>query len=79
MKYPEELKTNIWYYDEYDPEPNTNTLRTISEYDILMQYYPIWKKNMINKFGEEVFAKNWTLQDCINDWTIVNFAWKEEE
>jgi hypothetical protein len=34
---------------------------------------------MIAKFGKEHFEANYTDQDCIEDWIVVNWAWEANE
>ena len=48
---------------------------TLSEAEILKQYYPYWSSKMIKKYGQEAFDKNWSEKDCIDDWTVVHWAW----
>ena len=49
---------------------------TLSEYEIIKQYYPYWSEKMIKKYGQEEFNRNWSKQECIEDWITVNWAWE---
>jgi len=59
-------------------EASTPIYETLSEDDILEQYWDYWSSKMIAKYGEETFFKNWSTQDCIDDWTILHWAWESK-
>jgi hypothetical protein len=69
-------------YNEYDPESplaNEETggyVMTKSEDEILYEYYPHWHEQMCKKFGREHVDKNYSFQDCIDDWIVVNWEWE---
>lgn len=52
---------------------------TLSEDEILEQYWDYWSGRMIEKYGEEEFQKNWSKQDCIDDWCILHWSWESKE
>ena len=54
-------------------------VRTLSEEEIIKEYYDYWQERMIHKFGNEHFEANYTDQDCIDDWIVVNWAWEANE
>lgn len=64
-----------YYYNELDV---TEPIR-ISDAEILQNYYACWRKRMIAKFGKETVDTQYTKQDCIADWVIINWAWKADE
>lgn len=61
-------------YHEYNPDPDANTLVTLSEQEILDQYWEWWKEKMIKKFGKETFEEKYSEKDCIEDWVVDNWA-----
>ena len=60
----------------YDTEGNICGDETFvkSETEIIRDYYPYWKEQMIKKYGEEVFNRDYTDEDCIEDWIVINWA-----
>jgi hypothetical protein len=52
---------------------------TVSEDDILRDYYPDWSRKMIEKYGEEEFNKTYSTQDCIDVWIMAHSAWQVTE
>ena len=48
---------------------------TLSEADIIQQYWPYWSSKMIDKYGEEEFKKQWSEKECIEDWVTIHWAW----
>ena len=72
-----------WSYNEYDPDSpladeTGGYVVTLSEEEILKNYWPWWYGKMCEKFGEEYVNKNYSVQDCIEDWCIVNWAWESK-
>lgn len=63
-------------YNEYTPDPTKQVVVTLSEQEILDRYWNRWKELMIKKFGKDCFEKNYTKQDCIDDWVVINWAWE---
>jgi hypothetical protein len=47
---------------------------TESEEQIRREYYPWWREQMIKKYGEEAFNRNWSFEECLNDWVVVHWA-----
>jgi|APFre7841882793_1041355.scaffolds.fasta_scaffold20086_2 hypothetical protein len=47
---------------------------TLSDNDIIKQYYPHWRGKMIEKYGQEEYDKTWSEKDCIDDWVVVHWA-----
>lgn len=62
----------------YPDEILGDVVETLSEYDILQQYYPYWSSKMIEKYGQEEFDANWCRKDCIDDWVVVHWAWPSD-
>lgn len=70
-------------YNEYDPESpmadeTGGYVVTLSEEEILKQYWPYWYKKMCEKFGKEHVDENYCPLDCIDDWIVVNWAWESK-
>jgi hypothetical protein len=49
---------------------------TLSEQEILDQYWDHWYGMMCKKYGKEEVDAKWCKQDCIDDWVVVNWAWE---
>lgn len=49
-------------------------VETLSEEQILKEFWPYWYGRMCEKFGKEEVDANWTKQDCIDDWVVVHWA-----
>ncbi len=62
----------------YPNENDETVYETLSEDDILKQYWDYWYGKMCEKFGKEHVDANYSKQDCIDDWTILHWAWKSE-
>lgn len=52
---------------------------TLSEDEVLDQYWSHWYFLMCKKFGKEHVDNNYSKSDCIDDWVIVHWAWEEED
>lgn len=68
-------------YGEYDPEhpladETGGYIVKVSEEDIKRDYWPNWYDRMCKKFGQEVVDRQYTFEDCLDDWIVVNWAWK---
>jgi hypothetical protein len=72
-----------WCYNEYDPgspyaDDDGGYVVTLSEEEILKQYWDYWYGKMCEKFGKEHVNANYSVQDCLDDWVIVNWAWESK-
>lgn len=57
------------------PDDNDNDRwETLSEQDILNQYWDYWYGKMCDKFGKEYVDMKYTKQDCIDDWCVIHWA-----
>ena len=52
---------------------------TLSEDDIRKEYYPWWYEKRCEEYGKEQVDKNWSFEDCLEDWVITNYAWVVDE
>jgi len=66
------------YNELVEPDEGTDVI-TVSEEDIRKEYYPWWYKKMCEKYSKEEVDKNWSFEDCLEDWKIVNYAWEVED
>jgi hypothetical protein len=66
-------------YNEYSDDPDADTVVTVSTCDIRKEYYPFWYKSMCNKFGKEVVDRDYSFEDCLDDWIATNWAWEVTE
>lgn len=52
---------------------------TMSEDEILDDYWSFWSERMIQKYGYCQFIKEFSRQDCIDDWVVVHWAWESKD
>lgn len=67
------------YYSITYPDEDTDVVETLSEEEILSEYWDYWYVRMCKKFGKEHVDANFCKQDCIDDWVIVHWAWESTE
>lgn len=68
------------YFSYNEPDENMeNVVFTMSEEEIRDEYYPWWSERMKEKVGEEVFLKDWSFNDCLDDWVAEHWAWEVKE
>lgn len=65
---------NYYMYVEYD-EYGDKTI-TISEEQILKEYYDYWYRKMCQKYGKTLVDKEYNKTHCIEDWCTTHWAWK---
>lgn len=58
----------------YPDRDGTDVIETLSEDEILKEYWDYWYGRMCEKFGKEYVDANYSKQDCIDDWTVVHWA-----
>lgn len=71
-------------YNEYNPDsPRADAtggyVETLSEEEIRQRFYPYWHGKMCEKFGREVVDRDYSFEDCLEDWIVINWAWKVED
>jgi hypothetical protein len=64
-------------YNEWDE--NRKWVETISEDKIRRQEWGNWYYKMCQKFGKEHVDENYSFQDCLDEWIIVNQAWESTD
>jgi len=62
----------------YPDDDGNDMVETLSEDEIIAQYYPYWSGRMIEKYGQEEFDKTWSKKECIEDWVVVHWAWESK-
>ena len=69
------------YYTIVEPDDRDGSpvYETLSEQEILDQYWDYWYGRMCQKFGKEHVDVNYTKQDCIDHWVIVHWAWESKD
>jgi hypothetical protein len=69
-----------WSYNEMDvnPDGSIGYVVTLSEDQIIAQYWSYWYNQMCNKLGTEYVNNNYTTHDCIDDWVVANWAWEQK-
>jgi hypothetical protein len=70
-------------YNEYDPnsplsDADGGYIITVSEDDIKKTYWNYWYTRMCEKYEQSYVDENYTFEDCLEDWVIVNWAWKSK-
>lgn len=60
---------------ESETKETTNVV-TLSEQEILDQFYDFWYERMCKKYGKGHVDENYGPQECIEDWVVVNWAWE---
>ena len=70
-------------YNEYDPnsqfaDETGGDIVTVSEDDIKRTYWPYWYSRMCAKYEQAYIDENYTFEDCLEDWIIVNWAWESK-
>ena len=69
------------YYTYVEPtsvEDATPLYITMSEEEILNEYWDYWYGRMCNKFGKDVVDSKYSSVDCIEDWVTAHWAWVAE-
>jgi hypothetical protein len=46
---------------------------------IMNHYWNHWYSKMCSKFGRDYVDENYSFQDCLEDWIVVNWAWRKDE
>ena len=71
------MKNNQKYaYNDLGPNlEHVITIKTSKQ--IIDEYFPIWEKKMIEKWGES--SSLITKENCIEDWKIIHYAWEVDE
>lgn len=69
-----------WSWNEYlghDENDNIeNEVVTMTEKEILDEYYTFWSVKMRQKYGDEHFEEHYSFGDCVEDYIIVNWAYR---
>ena len=61
-------------FDELGDDVET----TLSEEQILKEYWDYWYGNMCKKFGKEFVDENYGPEECLQDWIIIHWAWETD-
>ena len=67
------------YYSFHEFDGEEGWVTTLSEEDVRRDYFPYWKKRMIDKFGEEYYNEHYSFETCLDDWVAGNWAWEVKE
>lgn len=76
-------KMRYYSYNEYDPgspfaDDTGGYVVTKSEEEIRKEYWPYWYSRMCIKFGQEQVDSNYSFEDCLDDWIVINWAWESK-
>lgn len=67
-------KMKSYHYNQQILDEGDASVVTVTEEQIIKEYYPWWEEQMIKKFGNGHYLI--TPEKCIEDWVIVNWAWE---
>jgi len=69
-----------WSYNEQTEKDGVegNVVLTVSDEDILKEYWPYWYEKMCEKFGKEHVDANYCPEDCIDDFVVIHWAWESK-
>lgn len=63
------------YFTYIEPgEEGEGIYVTLSEEEIKAEYYPYWYGKMCRKFGKEHVDKNYSFEECLEDWRVIHWA-----
>ena len=60
------------------PDDFTPVYITMSEEEIISEYWNYWYGQMCKKFGKKFVDTYYSKVDCIEDWVVVHWAWEAE-
>jgi hypothetical protein len=60
------------YYQFHDTSDDSP--KTLSELEILDEYWDYWYGKMCNKYGYQHVDENYTTKHCIEDWVTIHWA-----
>jgi hypothetical protein len=58
----------------YPDEHGRHVVETLSDDDILNEYWDYWYAKMCDKFGKEHVDTNYSKMECIDDWVTIHWA-----
>lgn len=47
---------------------------TVTEIEIINSYWQPWLEKKVSKHGMDFVIKNYTVEDCIDDWIALHYA-----
>ncbi len=65
------------YWSYAEPHSDGTNIITVSEADLWRDYYPQWRKRMVDKFGDKASA--YCFEDFLDEWQQVHWAWRVEQ
>ena len=68
---------NHWSF--YESNGARILTRTMSESDILKQYWSLWAQRKMDSVGVKRFRTEYNEDDCISDWVMIKDAWQSED
>ena len=63
-----------YYATSYPDENGNDIVETLSEKEILDEYWDYWYSRACRQLGKEHIDANYTIQDCIDDWVTTHWA-----
>lgn len=67
------------YSEPTSSEDSTPIDITLSEDEIIHEYWDYWYDKMCAKFGKDHVDQNYNILDCIDDWVVVHWAWESKD
>ncbi len=65
----------VYCYNDWD-ESNQPVVKTITDQQILYEYWDHWESKMAAKYGDT--HELITHERCVEDWIICNWAWEKK-
>ena len=65
-----------YFMISYPDEQGFPIDETLSEEDIRREYWDHWYSKMCTKFGKEYVDKNYSFEECLDDWCVIHWAVK---
>jgi len=68
------------YFTYIEPDENMEPVTiTVSEDELKEGYYKYWYERMTSKYGRVVVERDYTFEDCLDDFKAVNLAWESDK
>jgi hypothetical protein len=69
-------------YNQFSNDENGEVIGkvvTVSEEEIKDGYFPYWYDKMCEKYGKKIVDENYSFEECLNDWIVVDCAWESDD
>ena len=66
------MSDQVWVYLVPGDDGVTPITVTMTEAEILRDYFPYWKTQMIKAGKSDLISE----QHCVEDWVVIHWAWR---